>query len=194
MANNEFVNDVNELTIDQSVDQAGYEDYQDAATRRATPPSGRYNLELPKEWKFKKGNAGQLVISVDPLVIVGSGDHDGVQIRFTTVSTKKFKNMNASQAVDLLRNVGSVAQPVTPQEWQETMQDLSGQITENVLCVWQGYDKATKTEYDEKAFPVREDGTRQDYLEITNPETGEVKRVWANLRVAVRGFAIKKEA
>lgn len=192
---NEFVSDPNELGINlEAVEQANYTDYQDAQTRKPTPPSGVYDLQLPGEFKYKKGNAGQLIIALDPLKIVG-GEHDGRDVRFTQVSTKKFKNVNASQAVDLLRNLGSVAQPSTVKEWQEAMEGVAGEIATKVLCIWRGYDKVTQMEYDEKAFPLLEDGTRQDFLTLTsiNAETGEVsdRRVWANLNVAVRGFAKK---
>lgn len=192
---NDFVTDPNELGINlDAVEQANYEDYQDAQTRKPTPPPGIYDLQLPTEFKYKKGNAGQLIIALDPLKIVG-GEHDGRELRFTQVSTKKFKNVNASQAVDVLRNVGSVAQPATVKDWQEAMENIAGQTASSVRCIWRGYDKQTQTEYDENAFPMLEGGGRQDFLELqdVNPETCEVKtrRVWANLNVAVRGFAKK---
>jgi len=193
---NDFVSDPNELGLNlDGVEQANYEDYQDAQTRKPTPPSGVYDLQLPNEFKYKKGNAGQLIILLDPLKIVG-GDHDGRELRFTQVSTKKFKNVNASQAVDVLRNVGSVAHPGNSvDEWKSAFEGVAGEVATNVKCIWRGYDKVTKTEYDEKAFPLLEDGTRQDFLEVEslNPETGEMttRRVWANLNVDVRGFAKK---
>lgn len=192
---NDFVSDPNELGINlDAVEQANYEDYQDAQTRKPTPPAGIYDVQLPTEFKYKKGNAGQLIILLDPLKIVG-GEHDGRELRFTQVSTKKFKNVNASQAADVLRNVGSVAQPSTVEEWREAYENIAGEVATNVRCIWRGYDKETQVEYDEKAFPVLEDGTRQDFLELVsvNPATGEeaTRRVWANLNVAVRGFAKK---
>lgn len=192
---NDFVSDPNELGINlDAVEQANYEDYQDAQTRKPTPPEGVYDLQLPNEFKYKKGSAGQLIILLDPLKIVG-GDYDGRELRFCQVSTKKFKNVNASQAVDVLRNVGSVAQPSSVKEWQDAYENIAGAVASNVKCVWRGYDKITKTEYDVNAFPMLEDGTRQDFLELqsVNPETGEIatRRVWANLNVAVRGFAKK---
>lgn len=192
---NDFVSDPNELGINlDAVEQANYEDYQDAQTRKPTPPPGLYDVQLPGEFKYKKGSAGQLIILMDPLKIVG-GDADGRDIRFTQVSTKKFSNVNASQAADVLRNVGSVAQPHTVKDWQDAFENIAGQVATNVRCVWSGYDKITKTEYDEKAFPMGADGTRQDYFDVeaVDPNTGETttRRVWANLRVAVRGFAKK---
>lgn len=192
---NDFVSDPNELGINlDAVEQANYADYQDAQTRKPTPPAGIYDVQLPTEFKYKKGNAGQLIILLDPLKIVG-GEHDGRELRFTQVSTKKFKNVNASQAADVLRNVGSVAQPSTVEEWREAYENIAGEVATNVRCIWRGYDKETQVEYDEKAFPVLEDGTRQDFLELVsvNPATGEeaTRRVWANLNVAVRGFAKK---
>jgi hypothetical protein len=195
MANNEFVSDPNELGINlDAVEQANYEEYQDAQTRKPTPPAGVYDVQLPTEFKYKKGSAGQLIILLDPLKIVG-GEHDGREIRFCQVSTKKFKNVNASQAADVLRNVGSVAQPHSVSEWQSAFESIAGETVTNVRCVWRGYDKVTQTEYDEKAFPVGADGVRQDFFDIpaVNPETGEetTRRVWANLSIAVRGFAKK---
>lgn len=192
---NDFVSDPNELGINlDAVEQANYEEYQDAQTRKPTPPPGIYDVQLPAEFKYKKGSAGQLIILLDPLKIVG-GEHDGREIRFCQVSTKKFKNVNASQAADVLRNVGSVAQPHSVAEWQGAFEAIAGETATNVRCVWRGYDKVTQTEYDEKAFPQLEDGTRQDFIDLpsVNPETGEetTRRVWANLNVAVRGFAKK---
>lgn len=190
----QFVKDVNELNL-SDVEQVNWSEYQDQSTRKPTPPPGIYDLQLPTEFEYKKGTAGQLVVRVSPLRIVG-GEYDGYDILFTTVSTKKFKNTNACQAGDLLRNVGSMSQPVTPAEWQDAFRDVAGGVAGKVKCVWRGWDKVAQREYEEKDFPMGEDGQRKDicYLEAADPQTGEVKSrpVFANLNVDVRGFAVKK--
>jgi hypothetical protein len=192
MANNEFVTDVNELNLGEYEGVDYGTEYQDAATRKITPQPGKYDLQLPTEFKFKKGNAGQLVILMDPLTVVGS-EGNGFEIRFTNVSTKKFKNANASQANDVLRNLGSYAAPAKAKEWQEAFEDLAGKVADQVDCIWEGYDKATQTTYNQKQFPKNEEGLLIPFVEVDDPEAeGGKRRVWANLRVNVRGFAVKK--
>jgi hypothetical protein len=199
---NDFVNDVNELDL-STPETVDWSQYQDAAERKITPQPGRYDLELPTEFKYKKGNAGQLIIALDPLTIVG-GEHAGYQIKYTQVSTKAFKNTNACQAGDVLRNVGSVAQPSLGKEWAAAFEDVAGVVAGNVECVYRGWDKVAQKEYDQKMFPKREDGSIQPYVDLPEidaltgqpvlTEKGEPKtrRVFANLVVNVRGFAIKK--
>jgi hypothetical protein len=199
---NDFVNDVNELNLND-VEQVDWSAYEDAAERKVTPQPGRFDLQLPDTFKYKKGREGQLVIQMDPLTIV-DGPHKGFQIRFAQVSTKKMKNTNASQAGDVLRNLGSVAQPSTGKDWAEAFEDLAGSVAVKVECVYSGWDKVNQKQYDQKDFPILPDGTIQPFIDLPildvegNPvmkEDGspQTRRVWGNLTVAVRGFAIKKE-
>lgn len=194
MANNDFVNDINDLQFDMEVEGVDWgEEYQDPASRPRMPQPGRYDLQMPTTFSYKKGGQGQLVVALDPLKIVG-GDSAGFEIRFTQVSTKKFKNQNASQAADVLRNVGSLAQPVSPKEWADAFEGIAGEIAQNVDCVWGGWDKVAKTEIPQKAFPRDpETGLMIPFIEVEDPNAeGGKRRVWANLKVNVRGFAPQK--
>jgi hypothetical protein len=190
----QFVKDVNELDLNDTTPM-DWDAYQDLSARKPTPAPGVYDVQLPNEFEYKKGSAGQLIVRLSPLKIVG-GEHDGREILFTTVSTKKFKNTNACQAGDVLRNVGSMAQPTTKDEWQEAFKGVAGEVASKVKCVWRGWDKVAQKEYAEDDFPMGENGQRKDivFIDTTDPQTGEVKSypVFANLNVDVRGFAVKK--
>ena len=202
----EFVSDVSQLELGPT-EAVDWSTYEEAATRRMTPPGGTtYSLRIPEQIGYRRGNDGQLVVQLDPLVIVG-GEHDGFQIRFTTVSTKRFPNSNACTAGDVIQNakkVGLLAadvQPVTKEQWAEAFNQLKGMVLNDVYCDWEARDKENRDSNgfsktiarSMKQFPTREDGTHQDYIEIPSTTGGEARRVWGNLRVTARGFSPKKD-
>jgi hypothetical protein len=192
----EYVTDINELEGLNEPDQVDWSQYEDASAPFKMPPAGKYNLRLPDEFKFRLGNAGQLLILLDPLTIVG-GEYDGFKIHYYSVSTKKFSNQNAVQAGDVLRNVGSINQPKTNTEWAQAFKELAGAVTTDVTCEWEAYDKETKQSLKGMTkFPKKDDGAYQPFLEMTDKvdDQGQpvTRRVWANLKPSLRGFAPQK--
>lgn len=196
----EFVNDISSLDIDPP-NEDYWGEYQDAATRRVTPPEGNYFLRMPEVFGYARTQTGGLKVLMDPLVIVG-GEFDGSVIRFATVSTTKFKNTNASSAADVLRNfytsygadgkaVYTGPSPSTKEEWAEALRAIAGQVTPHpVYCQRVGWDKVEKKEYKgAKSFPKGDDGHPQDFIDLPNPDGG-TRRVFANLRPSLRGFSV----
>lgn len=142
-------------------------------------------------------------------------------IRFTTQPIPEFKKQgsgwvktgkvfNASDAADLLQNFdgASAAKPQTRAEWESAIKNLAGRTSPSpVYLTWASYDKSAqgKAKYlKSKDFPTVA-GERKNFIERTAQQPfdmkikGEVKRinpgdsyrVYANLRLGRRGFAVK---
>lgn len=196
----QFVDDVSALDIDPP-NEDYWGEYSDAATRKGTPPKGAYYLRMPEKFSYARTQTGGLKINIGPLVVVG-GEHDGYEIKYpSAVSTTKFKNSNASSAADVLRNFyssigpdGKVIytgpNPSTKEEWAQAFAAIAGQVTPNpVFCDWEGWDKVARQEYKgARAFPVKADGSPQDFIEVDDGNGGK-RRVFANLKPTLRGFA-----
>lgn len=173
------------------------QEYEDAQTRKATPPEGKYTLRMPDTFKFALSpDKKNLRVLMDPLTVVG-GDFDGYdRIRFTRVSTKKFQRSNASSAGDVLRNFGIDPTTLrTVNDWTSAFQTIAGATTPvPVYCAWRGWDKIKEEEVKGmKNFPRREDGSYVGYIERDGGDDPSGKyKVFANLEPTARGFSPMK--
>lgn len=178
---------------EQTVSWEGY----DIGTSKPKPfpPEGNYYLQLPAvitDEIFGTGGEGQLNAKFDPLTIRG-GDYDGFEVRFTTVSTKRYSNRNACSMGDLILAARSPYRPVNDEQWKQAIHALAGQFVEANLT-WEAYDKQTQQTLAKGMdnFPKLPDGSHQRYLELDDPHAQDGKRrVWANIKV--RYFKIPKD-
>lgn len=170
-----------------------------AKPKKAFPPKGNYMLRIPTlktslasdtpDSIFKSGDQGQLKAEVGPLFIVG-GDYDGTEIRFATISNKRYSNRNASQMGDYLLAANSPFRPQTEEQWKQAVLATSGGLVE-AHCDWEAYDKIDKKTKAEgmENFPAvaTEPHGYQRWVDVpenpANPQ-GKKRRVWANLRIA----------
>lgn len=169
---------------------------------RKDKQTGKPYLEILLD-NGQRGDAGQGLVITD-------GVYAGTAVRFIRVDTRliqEFKRdgaawkptgkvLNASDAADVLQNFATGDRPSTTEEWKAAFRRLCGQETPSaVYFTWAGYDKKAqgKAKYlKSKDFPSV-NGVRRSYVERTDPATGEIYRVFANLRLGRRGFAPKAQ-
>lgn len=168
-----------EETLDETI-------YAPASSGFQLPRKGRYTVKAPEitDTAFGKSGSNSLTAQVDPILV-----DSGFQIRFTRVSAKTFPRGKgkASQMGDYLRAMlGDIPIPGDPQELASLVQQTSGR-TCDVLIDWRVYNKATGlTVEGMDNFPKDENGNPIPYVidpKDINPETGEPKRLRANLHV-----------
>lgn len=192
------------------------------SSRFATPPAGRYNLQLPTEikvgaWPGKDGRKGSVELLLEPIVVVNpGGPGDGLEIRFVSVSTRLIGG-NCSSATDLLQRVGYKPMPNSIAGWQDAARAIAGQIVEGVYCDWESrapkdvdpdivrnFLKEQKVNVtDPKArkivlrgmrnFPKGADGKPQSKLVFQNGPNGQELTLYANLKPTLRGFGMTTE-
>lgn len=190
---------------DQNNQQVDWDTYDLGAAskpQKAFPPKGNYQLRVPAlktstvvdapDSIFKRGADGQLKAEIGPLFIVG-GPYDGFEIRFATISNKKYSNRNASQMGDFLLAAKSPFRPQTEDQWKQAVLATSNSVLE-AHCDWEAYDKIPKKSLAEgmDKFPKNADGTYQRWINVPdkdakdkngNPAADGMRRVWANLRI-----------
>lgn len=205
----ELLNQIDEL------DSSFWDDYAPAATGTKTlPADGRYHVRMPDQipdaaFTVKSDNEGRkyLQITLDPVTIVSEdAEINGYPVRYLRVSTKPETNfqkdgelwkavgtLNASSAADVLLNFQSEERPRSVEDWKQAFRQLEGRVSpEPFYLVWNGYDKAAtgRAKYlKSRDFPTLGDGTRPNFVERTDPLTGQTRRVWANLTLGRRGAA-----
>lgn len=177
----------------KELDVLDYDNYESGGKSFiALPPEGRYWGQAPEitDESFGVTKEGRLKVSVDPIVIVNSGTGDGYAIRFTSLSSKKYANRNASQMLDFVRACGLDIRPNTNDELKAALKMCSGRTFQFAL-VWEAYNKDTQVETSgQENFPTNPDGTRQTYLDET---TSDGKKVYANGKVKYFIDAVAKK-
>ncbi len=162
--------------------------------QKAFPPKGQYLLRIPTlkpgltndapDSIFKTGNEQQLKAELGPLHIIG-GPTDGFELRFCTISNKRYSNRNASQMGDFLLAAHSPFRPQDEAQWKQAVLATSGGVVE-AGCDWDAYDKVSKKSLCEgmENFPKNADGSYQRWIDVADATAPNGKRrVWANLRV-----------
>lgn len=170
--------DVSQLNL-QAPDPIEWDQYQEAGSPQAPPIAGTYTGAVEKI-DITATKEGKLMFVLDPVTIVGP-TASGEQVRFTKVSTKKYKNRNASPAGDYLRAHGIVLTHNPSNEEYVTLFESTVGKPFNFDLDWEAYDKEDQTSFEGmETFPVNPDGTRNFF--ITNPSTGNRVRARARVR------------
>ncbi len=133
--------DISQLNL-QPVETPDFDSYEapSSGSGGAPPPAGTYQGTAPDKFEFTAGNAGQLIVSLDPITIIGP-TNAGKQVRFSRVSAKKYSNRNASPLGDYLKSQGVqlTGQP-SPQDLADAVERTAGRPFTFDLD-WEGYDK-----------------------------------------------------
>jgi hypothetical protein len=223
-----FIDDISTLDgevlgeIDQPTANEPYETVKTGGSRFATPPAGKYNLQLPTEikvgaWPAKDGRKGSIELLLDPVVISNpGGPGDGLEIRYVSVSTRRL-NGNCSSATDLLQRCGYSPMPRNAAEWQDAARAIAGQIVEGVYCDWearspkdvdpeivrnflkeQRYNTTSSNARKivlrgMRNFPKGTDGTVQSKVVFESGPNGQALTLYANLKPTLRGFGLSAE-
>ena len=182
-----------------AIDFENYKDGGGSGKSFAPPPEGRYTGRVPiikddgtdvfsDTNDFGRTQEGYLKLRLDPITVIDAKDY---QIRFTNLSSKKFKNREGSQVLDLLRSCGIAARPQSEAELRSALKMASNRTFQFQL-VWEAYNKDAQESYsgmDSGIFKKNEDGTYQPY--VTDPYDG-TKRWWANGKVRYFVSALNK--
>lgn len=183
--------DVAQLGSLKEFDIIDFDNYSDGGGKNYAPPEpGRYYGQVPliTDANFGSTNAGYLKFKLDPITIVNSPEGNGYQIKFTSLSAKKYSNREGSQIMDFLRACGVAARPSSNAELMALLKSTSGKIFQFELT-WRGYDKATDTEFKLDDFQIDDvTGKRQTLLE----EPINKAKVYANGTVRYFVSAVKK--
>lgn len=156
----------------------------------ALPPEGKYWGQAPiftdESFQLTKENYRKVII--DPITIVNSDVGNGYQIRFSSLSAKKYSNRNGSQVLDFLRACGISAPITSDAELQAYVKACSGKSFQFAL-VWEGYDKLDKDREirGQEAFVV--DGVQQNFI---YSDVDPTQKVWANGKVKFYISAVGK--
>ena len=121
---------------------------------------------------------------------VASGDEEGKEIRFATVSTKPFERggVQVSQATDFLRSCGDTSRPQTKVQTLEALAAQEGKPFKGSVD-WEGWCKQCETAIKgQRNFPQDENEVYQSKIDCptngcTDPENGEPATVYANARI-----------
>lgn len=122
----------------------------------ALGPDGKpifYTVQLPtdlsKPERFGATDEGYRRYDVGPLKFVKNGGMiDGTEIRFYSVSVKKFRNrktnepMEVSSAGKLIRSAGIVAKPQRNEEYDQAIRQASGRVI-TITIDWKAKNKDT---------------------------------------------------
>jgi hypothetical protein len=192
MANSEFVTNIDQLENVGALDTAFLGEYEDAQLGgKELPPEGVYSLRMPDQFGYKLSD-DKKALQIEFNAIIVGGPYDGYEIKYVRVSTRKFKQANASTAGDLMRNFGEDPTELkTTRDWNGAFERIAGKVTPApVYCQWRGWDKKLKAEIKgQKNFPVV-GGKSQGYEDRPDPDDPDkTYRVWANLQPTVRGFS-----
>lgn len=181
-------------------------DYENESTggggqNYAPPVEGRYTGKAPffkdngsgqitPDNHFGATQAGYLKVAVEPIEIVGPTGQ-GYNIRFSSLSAKKYSNREGNQIIDFLRACGNPARPKTNDEYKSAVKMCSGKLFDFAL-VWEAYNKDTQeTTKGEQNFPPDpQDSTKhQPWIQ----DAFDSKKRWfANGKVKYYISAIKK--
>lgn len=180
------ISQLGNLNTSETLDESTY-----AAASGSTfrlPRKGKYTVQAPEigDTAFGASKAGYLTAQIDPIIVGPEGE--GLQIRYTRVSAKTFDRGKgkASQMGDYLRSCGVTTIPGDPQALADAVQATSGRTYE-VMLDWRVFNKNTGLTIEGmENFPKDADGNPLPYVtdeKDINPETGEPKRLRANLVV-----------
>lgn len=164
-------------------DQIDFDKYEDGGGKSYGPPAeGRYFAKVPlipvsdDPAVFQSTREGYLKIKVDPLAVVGTE----YNVRFTTLSAKKYSNREGNQILDFIHACGLDLRPKTNEEYKQAVRLCSGKTAQFGL-IWEAYNKDTEeTTKGAKNFPVGNDGKPQSWLQ--DPYDSN-KKIYANGRV-----------
>lgn len=136
----------------------------DTGPKSSAPPQAKgadgryiqYFAQLPNsipEEAFKKTQAGNLMVTLDPVTLVNNGAGvDGYKVRFARASAKKYTNrdgkeIEASQMGNLLMATGAAKSlnPQTEDQYKAAVQASAGAIIP-VFLEWSAYDNQAKVE------------------------------------------------
>ena len=181
-----------------------FESYSDGGTGKsyAPPVEGTYTGKAPvilddgsdtisATNSFGRTNEGYLKLQLDPIVVVG-GPANGYEVRFTRLSSKKFKNKEASQTLNFLRACGIDARPKSEAELRQALRMASNRTFQFSL-IWEAYNKdADETYSGMDSFPVDPtDPTKR--LPYRNDEYTPGKKWYANGKVKYFISALNKQ-
>lgn len=128
-------------------------DWDKLGASKFTPPppakdaNGKYITyfgQLPSDIKEEvmetdDGSFRQYLL--DPIKVVKSGSADGLELRFTRVSLKPFKNGNNAAAL-LLKAAGVAGKPQKTSEYDSAVKAVRGKVVPFTLD-WRAYNKDT---------------------------------------------------
>lgn len=177
----DFVDDISQLSSGELGEvqmPTNDEPYDDAKyVSRATPPAGKYTLQLPDEigvgaWPESDKGPGSFVLKFETVKIIGTDIEgvelpDGMEIMYQQVSTRLNFGGNSSSATDLLQRQGITPFPRNGDEWQDAAQQLSGAVVYGVYCDWEC--RSPKTYTTEAELITLRDFLKGEGLTVTKP-------------------------
>jgi len=171
--------DISQLSL-QEPDPVEWGEYQVGGVPIAPPPAGTYTGSAPDKIDFTATNAGKLMAIVDPIKIIGP-TNAGEEIRFTRVSTARYKNRNGSPAGDYLKACGvNPTGPLTNEDYVNLFESTAGRPFQFDLD-WEAYDKEDGFSLEGmENFP--DDGKGGKSFYVVNPSTGNKLRARARVR------------
>lgn len=159
-------------------DPIEWDQYQEAGEYAPPPPKGEYMGQAPPSWEFGAGKERQLLAK--GTVTIKNGPADGYEVRYVTISNKKYKNRNASQMADYLRACGIASRPGSNQEFADLMASTCNRVFKFSLD-WDAYCKDCGWSYTNgmAGFPVLPSGEHQPSIEC--PHCGQSIRARAKI-------------
>lgn len=122
-------------------------------------------------------------LNLDPIKITNpNAAGDGYEVKYQSLSAKKYKNREGSQMADFLRACGVGARPTTNDQMRSALKMCSGRKFQFGL-VWEVYNKTTQERTSGEAnFPVDpQDPTK--HLSYINDPYEQGKKWFANGKV-----------
>lgn len=167
------------------------------------PPGPGYSLKVTKvdfganpAAAPTRNKDGYLQATVDFEVVAPGQPYDGAKVLYSRFSTKKWANRNGNPMGDLLKSVGSQAQPQTDQDYVKALGAIVNQVAKASLK-WEIYSQEhslnlSSTKPDQFAlFEKNEQGVTQPFVYVGEAGAdGKREKVYANTKVGF--FAAKK--
>ena len=162
-----------------------YKDSSDLGSKYAPPSEGKYFATAPiiTDSNFTATREGYLKCNLEPFKVLNPGkEGDGYEVKYQSLSAKKYKNREGSQMADFLRACGVAARPATNDQMRTALKMCSGRRFQFGL-VWEAYNKITQESTSGmENFPIDpQDPTK--HLSYINDPYEQGKRWFANGRV-----------
>jgi hypothetical protein len=178
--------DVNTTQL-REPDPIGAGEYVDGGGKIAPPPpKGTHNLvATAAEWGADK--EGYLQATLTAKVVAPGLPHDGHEIRYWRISTKRWPNRAGSSMGDFVRAHGVPTLPTDNAGYKAIVESLLNRPFEGGIDweIYNGGENKNVTVKGMESFPDLPGGGKQDY--VVDPANG--KKVYARARVT---FTVSK--
>lgn len=164
----------------------------------APPAEGRYFGKVPMitDEMLVRTKAGYRSVKIDPIEVLATGDGTALpepyNVRFTSLSAKKYSNREGSQIMDFLRACGIDARPRTEAELDAAIKTASGRTFQFQL-IWEAYNKdSQENTQGYENFPVDPQNPEKRLPYIVD-QYDTTKRWWANGKIKYFVSAVAKQ-